>query len=105
MRDQVRLRGDEQRVARSLAPELRDQLAERNAQEDRDDREDKERERHDRGADEHAVPEQARRYGCFLFGRTKPAPERTPRPVGPSTLRTNALAAALFELAFTTAIS
>src|SRR5262249_43348280 len=101
LRDRGRLQADEQRVAGDRVAELPEQVARRDAQEDRDDGQEQERER-ERGREDER---DAERPPHGFFGRPNPAAASATRPVFASTFLTNACAAVWFGLAFTTAIS
>ena len=71
VRDQARLQADDERVADDVVAELVEKVAERNAQEDRDERQQQEREG-DAGRDGSRRREE-RAAHCFRGGRPNPA--------------------------------
>ena len=103
LRDRSRLEGDDERVLGDVAPQRRDELARRHAQEDRDDRQQQEAEREPRRQNERAAEETV--YDDAFGSGRNPAFLSAVWPFADRTILTHACAAALFGDFDTTAIS
>src|SRR5205814_7438499 len=103
VRDPARLEADGQRVEGDRIVELREQVPDRDAGEDRDDRKEQKRECDCRCDGEGRREERPHLFGSFV--RPKPPRLRSSRPRFESTFFTKARRAACFPPAATTAIS
>ena len=93
MCDRARLQADDERIARDRVVQLREEMADRNAREDRDERQQQEREGDGGGQPEHR--REQRPHFFFSGGTPNPARCNSVRPRFDSTFFTNAVAAAL----------